>query len=112
MAWFIQPLKHKDGYWTLCASSDEGGGFYKGCEHKHTSAEEAQDCQDAIAKCNSMSGFGYRDAKQADAPFPGMREAFEAHYGQSFVDRDWRVEAACWAAAWKAAISKATGVRS
>lgn len=35
-----------------------------------------------------------------DAPYPGMIEAFETHYGQSFTDRDWRNEASTWAAAW------------
>lgn len=39
-----------------------------------------------------------------DAPYPGMIEAFETHYGQSFRDKDWRTEAACWAAAWHKAV--------
>lgn len=39
-----------------------------------------------------------------DAPYPGMIEAFETHYGQSFRDKDWRTEAACWAAAWRKAV--------
>ena len=38
-----------------------------------------------------------------DAPYPGMIEAFEAHYGQVFTDKDWREETGVWAAAWKAA---------
>jgi len=38
-----------------------------------------------------------------DAPYPGMIEAFEAHYGQTFTDKDWRKETGVWAAAWKAA---------
>ena len=38
-----------------------------------------------------------------DAPYPGMIEAFEAHYGQTFTDKDWREETGVWAAAWKAA---------
>lgn len=38
-----------------------------------------------------------------DAPYPGMIEAFEQHYSQSFADRDWRNETSVWAAAWKAA---------
>ena len=38
-----------------------------------------------------------------DAPYPGMIEAFEAHYGQSFSDKDWRNETGVWAAAWVAA---------
>lgn len=44
-----------------------------------------------------------------DAPYPGMIEAFEAHYGQSFRDKDWRTEAACWAAAWHKAVLVAAG---
>ena len=38
-----------------------------------------------------------------DAPYPGMSEAFEQHFSQSFTDRDWRAESGTWAAAWKAA---------
>lgn len=37
------------------------------------------------------------------APYPGMSEAFEQHFSQSFTDRDWRAESGTWAAAWKAA---------
>ena len=35
-----------------------------------------------------------------DAPYPGMIEAFESHYGQNFTDKDWRNETGIWAAAW------------
>ena len=38
-----------------------------------------------------------------DAPYPGMSEAFEQHFSQSFTDREWRAESGTWAAAWKAA---------
>ena len=41
--------------------------------------------------------------RSPDAPYPGMSEAFEQHFSQSFTDRDWRAESATWAAAWKAA---------
>ena len=41
-----------------------------------------------------------------DAPYPGMIEAFETHYGQSFTDKDWRSETGIWAAAWSAASAK------
>lgn len=41
--------------------------------------------------------------QQNSVPYHGMREAFEIHYGQSFVDRDWFNESSVWAAAWKAA---------
>ena len=42
-----------------------------------------------------------------DAPYPGMIAAFETHYGQSFRDREWRTESACWAAAWHRATEHA-----
>ena len=42
-----------------------------------------------------------------DAPYPGMIAAFETHYGQSFRDKEWRTEAACWAAAWSKAAARA-----
>ena len=41
--------------------------------------------------------------RSPDAPYPGMSEAFERHFSQSFTDREWRVESGIWAAAWKAA---------
>jgi hypothetical protein len=41
-----------------------------------------------------------------DAPYPGMIQAFEAHYGQSFTDKDWRNETGIWAAAWGYAVRR------
>ena len=41
--------------------------------------------------------------RSPDAPYPGMSEAFEKHFSQSFTDREWRAESGTWAAAWKAA---------
>lgn len=41
--------------------------------------------------------------RSPNAPYPGMSEAFEQHFSQSFTDREWRAESAMWAAAWKAA---------
>lgn len=38
------------------------------------------------------------------APYPGMIEAFEAHYGQAFTDKAWRNETGIWAAAWGYAV--------
>lgn len=43
-----------------------------------------------------------------NTPYPGMISAFESYYSQSFADKDWRNEAAVWAAAWKAAKSSNT----
>ena len=47
-----------------------------------------------------------------DAPYPGMIAAFETHYGQSFRDKEWRTEAACWAAAWSKATARAEAAMS
>ena len=44
------------------------------------------------------------------APYPGMIDAFERHYAQSFKDKDWRNEASVWAQAWKAALQSAQPV--
>lgn len=52
---------------------------------------------------NDWSQFCGGIGRGPDAPYPGMIEAFEAHYAQSFADRDWRNETGVWAAAWKAA---------
>ena len=41
--------------------------------------------------------------RSPDAPYPGMSEAFERHFSQSFTAREWRAESGVWAAAWKAA---------
>jgi hypothetical protein len=65
MAWLVKALERKDkdgkpsGLWHLCAESDEGGGFYAGCAHDHSSAEEAQDCLDAKIRVGQMTGFPY-----------------------------------------------------
>lgn len=47
-----------------------------------------------------------------DAPYPGMIEAFEAHYGQAFTDKDWRNETGVWAAAWGHATRQAGEVHA
>lgn len=57
----------------------------------------------ALKECveHSQSPSEIRDS----VPYPGMSEAFETYYAQSFTDRDWRNESSVWAAAWKAAIA-------
>jgi hypothetical protein len=37
-------------------------------------------------------------------PLAGMIAAFEAKFGQSWTDKDWRTETSVWAAAWAAAV--------
>ena len=51
----------------------------------------------------AWSRFSNALHRSPDAPYPGMSEAFERHFSQSFTDREWRAESATWAAAWKAA---------
>jgi len=51
----------------------------------------------------SWARFSNELHRSPDAPYPGMADAFERHFSQSFTDREWRAESATWAAAWKAA---------
>lgn len=60
------------------------------------------DAQDESV-CKSWARFSHELHRSPDAPYPGMSEAFEQHFSQSFTDREWRAEASTWAAAWKAA---------
>lgn len=63
MAWIVQPLERRNsdgkplGLWHLCADSDEGGGFYPGCDHDHGSAEEALRCLEARKHVGELTGF-------------------------------------------------------
>lgn len=70
-----------------------------------TDALLQKSCDSAWARFCGVIGTG------PDAPYPGMIEAFEAHYGQSFADKEWRTEAACWAAAWKRATEQASNIK-
>jgi hypothetical protein len=69
MAWFVQALQKRTddgkpaGIWHLCASSDEGGGFYPGCDHDHHSPEEAEACRDAKVAVGAVTGFPYEPKK-------------------------------------------------
>ena len=58
--------------------------------------------QDGAAR-KAWARFSNELNRSPDAPYPGMSEAFEQHFSQSFTDRDWRAESGTWAAAWKAA---------
>lgn len=66
MAWFVTTLQRKgaDGQptalWHLCAESDEGGGFYAGCDHDHATPEEAQKCLEARQHIGHVTGFPLR----------------------------------------------------
>ena len=58
--------------------------------------------QDASVR-KAWARFSHELHRSPDAPYPGMADAFEQHFSQSFIDREWKAEAATWAAAWKAA---------
>lgn len=57
MAWWVKPLQHQEGYWTLCAISDEGGAFKAGCEHHHENSDEAKACVEAGMAVGQHTGF-------------------------------------------------------
>ena len=65
-------------------------------------AQPAPSEQDASVR-KAWARFSHELHRSPDAPYPGMADAFEQHFSQSFIDREWRAEAATWAAAWKAA---------
>lgn len=67
-------------------------------------AQPAPSEQDASVR-KAWARFSHELHRSPDAPYPGMADAFEQHFSQSFIDREWRAEAATWAAAWKAAKS-------
>lgn len=58
---------------------------------------EAQTTVDAETVDRALARFCGAFGDGPDAPYPGMIAAFETHYGQSFRDKEWRTEAACWA---------------
>lgn len=65
-------------------------------------AQPAQSREDEAVR-KAWARFSNELHSSPDAPYPGMSEAFEQHFSQSFTDREWRAESATWAAAWKAA---------
>lgn len=73
---------------------------------------EAQTTVDAETVDRAWARFCGAFGDGPDAPYPGMIAAFETHYGQSFRDKEWRTEAACWAAAWSKAAARAEAARA
>ena len=61
-------------------------------------AQPAPSEQDASVR-KAWARFSHELHRSPDAPYPGMADAFEQHFSQSFIDREWRAEAATWAAA-------------
>lgn len=90
-----------------------GGGSITGIVERHgikvgdklyalPGAQPAPSEQDESVR-KAWSRFSNELHRSPDAPYPGMSQAFEQHFSQSFTDRDWRAESGTWAAAWKAA---------
>ena len=69
---------------------------------------EVAELKAKLAEVPHCGGIG----RGPDAPYPGMIEAFEAHYGQAFTDKDWRNETGVWAAAWGHATRQAGEVHA
>jgi hypothetical protein len=111
-----------------CWKCGEDGGTSCGAAHcglledEFDSAAPDQEVHDALCpaltggKCSCSSSPATVDkawsqfcggiGRGADAPYPGMIQAFEANYGQSFTDKDWRNETGIWAAAWGYAVRR------
>ena len=75
---------------------------WKAIEARVTGAQPAPIEQDTSVR-KAWARFSNELHRSPDAPYPGMADAFEQHFSQSFTDREWRAESATWAAAWKAA---------
>ena len=75
---------------------------WKAIEARVTGAQPAPIEQDTSVR-KAWARFSNELHRSPDAPYPGMSEAFEKHFSQSFTDREWRAESGTWAAAWKAA---------
>ena len=75
---------------------------WRAIEARVTGAQPAPIAQDESVR-KAWVRFSNAMVSGDDAPYPGMSEAFEQHFSQSFTDRDWRAESGTWAAAWKAA---------
>ena len=75
---------------------------WKAIEARVTGAQPAPIEQDTSVR-KAWARFSNELHRSPDAPYPGMSEAFEKHFSQSFTDREWRAESGVWAAAWKAA---------
>ena len=75
---------------------------WKAIEARMTGAQPAPSGEDDAVR-KSWARFSNELHRSPDAPYPGMSEAFERHFSQSFTAREWRAESGVWAAAWKAA---------
>lgn len=91
MAWFVQTLEKKaadgslSGIWHLCCESDEGGGFYAGCNHNHSSPQDAEECAEAKEKIGRMTGFPVREDQ------PNAKEALIKQMVDRFLS--WKLPA-------------------
>lgn len=76
MAWFVTTMQNKEGFWTRCAESDEGGGFLEGCQCRHSTEAAASACLLAEIALGSGTGFQVDDLNLAQV-------AYEAYCAQA-----------------------------
>ena len=91
-------------YWELCREDEMGWRDRKDRVPLYLApgAQPALIEQDTSVR-KAWARFSNELHRSPDAPYPGMADAFEQHFSQSFTDREWRAESGTWAAAWKAA---------
>lgn len=66
-------------------------------------AQPEQTQREAVSSVDKAWALFCSEIGEDKSPYPGMIQAFERHYGQSFKDKAWRNEASVWAQAWSAA---------
>jgi len=69
----------------------------------YTAPPASQEQADTQAVDKAWGRFAIAMGDAPGSPYPGMAKAFEEHFGQSWVDKDWRNEQSVWAAAWRKA---------
>ena len=85
----------------LIRYTEDGAIYYEPCGSDSDSA--------ALYKARKVAAGippSPRNLNDSDSPYPGMADAFERHFGQSWTDPGWRSEASTWAAAWKVALQQ------
>lgn len=91
----LEQIRDREGGWTYEIAQ-------KAAAKLTAAIEAAKEVEPAID--SAWNRFNQALSYGSDAPYPGMAQAFENHFGQSWRDRDWRGETATWAASWKAAV--------
>jgi hypothetical protein len=91
----LEQIRDREGGWTYEIAQ-------KAAAKLTAAIEAAKKVEPAID--SAWNRFNQALSYGSDAHYPGMAQAFEKHFGQSWCDRDWRGETTTWAAAWKTAV--------